>query len=215
MERDYSNNNLLNRSAKALDGGDERSFDNNFLLNRITIALENGGGGGKSAVESVNGQVGNVVLTANDLDAYTKEEADDKFIANDNVKTINGETIIGEGDITVGGSAPYVLGELTPDEDNENVFYLSEEDHRYLENNTPEKILVFGAYVLTNVLGEGLIPNYQAVVYGDGSKLYLTVSGDRFEMVEETTSGLKFQALTQAEYDALDEKDNNTIYFIQ
>lgn len=41
---------------------------------------QSGGGGGESgAVTSVNGQTGDVVLTANSLDVYTKSEADQKF----------------------------------------------------------------------------------------------------------------------------------------
>lgn len=112
----------------------------------------------------------------------------DFFVKNDNVKTINGETIIGEGDITVGGSAPYVLGELTPDEDDENVFYLSEEDESYLQNNKPEKIVV-SPYVLTNILDESVLPCYQAVSYEGDIKYILTVQSGTFIMAVEEGGG--------------------------
>lgn len=175
MDRKYDNNELLNDMAMKLGFVGTRVRDNNLLLNYIADNI----GGGSSGLTPE--EVEEILKTL----SYTKEEADDKFVATDNVKTINGETIIGEGDITVGGSAPYVLGELTPDEDDENVFYLSEEDQRYLENNKPEKIVVMDAYVLTNILSEGRSPSYQAVSYEDGIKYVFTVYDGIFKMAVE------------------------------
>lgn len=45
----------------------------------IANSSSSGGGGTGGAVDSVNGQTGTVVLTANDVDAYTKEESDGKY----------------------------------------------------------------------------------------------------------------------------------------
>lgn len=45
----------------------------------IANSSSSGGGGTVGAVDSVNGQTGTVVLTANDVDAYTKEESDGKY----------------------------------------------------------------------------------------------------------------------------------------
>lgn len=45
----------------------------------IANSSSSGGGGTGGAVDSVNGQTGTVVLTANDVNAYTKEESDGKY----------------------------------------------------------------------------------------------------------------------------------------
>ena len=72
------------------------------------------GTSGAGAVTSVNGQTGAVVLTADSLDAYTKYEVDEKFatkeqmsgkqdklVSGTNIKTINGNSVLGEGDIVI------------------------------------------------------------------------------------------------------------------
>lgn len=108
---------------------------------------QSGGGGGESgAVTSVNGQTGEVVLTASSLNAYTKTQTDDlingvRTIANDannkadavtsrvqdvetslegkqdtlvsgvNIKTVNGQSIVGEGDVVIEGTDSYTKTE--------------------------------------------------------------------------------------------------------
>lgn len=65
------------------------------------------------AVSSVNGKTGEVVITADSLNAYTKSEVDEKFatkeqmsgkqdtlVSGTNIKTINGNSILGSGNIT-------------------------------------------------------------------------------------------------------------------
>lgn len=76
------------------------------------------GTSGAVAVTSVNGQIGDVVLTADSLDVYTKSEADQKFatkeqmsgkqdklVSGTNIKTVNGESILGSGDIVIQSGA--------------------------------------------------------------------------------------------------------------
>ena len=66
------------------------------------------------AVSSVNGQTGDVVITATSLGAITKADADDTYasktkleekqdtlVSGTNIKTINGESILGEGNIEI------------------------------------------------------------------------------------------------------------------
>ena len=108
----------------------------------IGYSQSGGGGGEAGAVTSVNGQTGEVVLTANSLNAYTKTQTDDlingvRTIANDanskadavtsrvqnietslgnkqdtlvsgvNIKTVNGQSIVGEGDVVIEGTDSY------------------------------------------------------------------------------------------------------------
>ena len=73
---------------------------------------------GYNSVTSVNGQTGAVVLTADSLDAYTKYEVDEKFatkeqmsgkqdklVSGTNIKTVNGESILGSGNIVIQSGA--------------------------------------------------------------------------------------------------------------
>ena len=78
----------------------------------IGFSISSGGEGG--AVNSVNGQIGDVVITATSLGAITKADADtlyatksdlnskqDTLVSGTNIKTINGQSVIGEGNIEI------------------------------------------------------------------------------------------------------------------
>lgn len=80
----------------------------------IGFSISSGGG----AVNSVNGQTGDVVITATSLGAITKADADtlyatksdlnskqDTLVSGQNIKTINGQSVIGEGNIEIQQSA--------------------------------------------------------------------------------------------------------------
>ena len=80
---------------------------------------------GEGAVSSVNGQTGEVVITADSLNVYNKTEIDtalngkqaagdyatkeelatkqDSLISGHNIKTINGQNVLGQGDIAISG----------------------------------------------------------------------------------------------------------------
>lgn len=65
---------------------------------------------GEGAVSSVNGQTGDVVITADSLNVYNKTEIDtalngkqDSLVSGTNIKTINGNSILGEGNIEITG----------------------------------------------------------------------------------------------------------------
>lgn len=79
----------------------------------IGFSISSGGGEG-GAVSSVNGQTGDVVITATSLGAITKADADtlyatksdlnskqDTLVSGQNIKTINGQSVIGEGNIEI------------------------------------------------------------------------------------------------------------------
>lgn len=112
------------------------------------IGFQSGGGGGTGAVSSVNGQTGDVVLTAGSLNAYTKQEVNslvtaetverekkdsdlgamiaaetaareqaisqkqDTLVSGQNIKTINNQSLLGEGNIQIeGGGSSITLQE--------------------------------------------------------------------------------------------------------
>ena len=119
----------------------------NVIEQFATIGYSQSGGGGETgAVTSVNGQTGEVVLTASSLNAYTKTQTDElvngvRTIANDanskadavtsrvqnvetsledkqdtlvsgvNIKTVNGQSIVGEGDVVIEGTDSYTKTE--------------------------------------------------------------------------------------------------------
>ena len=59
----------------------------NIIETFASIGYNPGGGGGGGAVNSVNGKTGTVVLTANDVNAYTKTETDNKIAQSVPTKT--------------------------------------------------------------------------------------------------------------------------------
>lgn len=65
---------------------------------------------GEGAVSSVNGQTGEVVITADSLNVYNKTEIDtalngkqNSLVSGTTIKTINGNSILGEGNIEITG----------------------------------------------------------------------------------------------------------------
>ena len=76
---------------------------------------------GEGAVSSVNGQTGAVVITADSLNVYNKTEIDtalngkqDSLVSGTNIKTINGNSILGEGNIEItGGTADTTMSDTS------------------------------------------------------------------------------------------------------
>ena len=89
----------------------ERVTKDNIIEKFGAIGFSVSGGG---AVSSVNGKTGDVVITATSLGAITKADADtlyatttqlnskqDTLVSGQNIKTINGQSVIGEGNIEI------------------------------------------------------------------------------------------------------------------
>lgn len=161
-----------------------------------TIGFISGGGSSEGAVSSVNGQTGEVVITADSLNVYNKTEIDtalngkqgklsvgypltldtqnnlslapegyatkeelatkqDSLISGQNIKTINGQDVLGQGDIKISGGG-------TVDSE------LSETSENPVQNkvittalNGKQNSLVSGTTIKTingtSILGEGNI----------------------------------------------------------
>lgn len=121
----------------------------------------------------INGQWELIGSTEVDLSGYyTKEEADDKFLTEHQpLKTINGESIIGEGDLEIKGfSGDY--------------------------NDLINKPTILNHWF-------GTKEEYEAIVEKDENTIYHIEGGDSMWFG------------TQAQYDALTEKEKDVLYFIE
>lgn len=120
---------LFGQSYEKIRINDEPVTKENIVEKFATIGFTSGSGGG--AVDSVNGQTGTVIITASSIGAMTKETADatyqpigdyavkselsdlvtteqlntkqDTLVSGQNIKTINGQSVLGEGNIEIQG----------------------------------------------------------------------------------------------------------------
>ena len=77
-----------------VSGTNIKTINNTSLLGSGNITIS-----GSGAVDSVNGQTGTVVLSASDVGAQVT------LVSGSNIKTINNTSLLGSGNITIGGNA--------------------------------------------------------------------------------------------------------------
>lgn len=202
--------------------------------------------GGNPKVASINIQES--VATITNIDAIPKDYAtteqlnakQDTLVSGTNIKTINGESILGNGDITIEGgtSSSYTAGEGI-DISEENVISV---DSSALNIPTPQT----GEEGTTNnyIYSDSSDTSHRAVAYATigtvNQKLYLR--GRYWGMPNSTSVNLSISAIpeassnsngllsitdkskldtlqtewfgTQSQFDGIAEKDDNTLYFI-
>lgn len=104
------NNQLFGASLKNITiNGTQATRENIISLFDSVANSTNGGGGGEGgAVDSVNGQVGAVIITPQNIGTYTSQQIDSKLdekqnslISGTNIKTINNQSLLGEGNIEI------------------------------------------------------------------------------------------------------------------
>ena len=171
--------------------------------------------------QSILGE-GNIEISGGEVDLtnyYTKTESDGKFASKDeltavettlgnkqdtlvsgtNIKTINSQSILGEGNIEITGG----------DVDLTNYYTKTETDTKL---GTKQNTLVSGTNIKTingeSVLGEGnievTIPDATTATSGAMSAADKT----KLDSISNEWTG------TQSEYDALTTKEDNTIYYV-
>ena len=202
-------------------------------------------------VSSVNGMQGDVTITLQDLGGITQEELDSKgfitaipseYITQDELsvqledkvsenglKTINGETLIGEGDITIEGGGTDVI-ELTQDEYNElerngelqdTLYVITDVTHDYVTQDN-----------LKTINGESIVGEGNIIIKGGegGGTDVIELTQDEYNELERNESlqdafylltdvdnpqgNANVIELTQSEYDNLEEKVEGTLYVI-
>lgn len=110
-----------NAQEELVSGENIKTINGESILGEGNITISGGG-----AVDSVNGKTGVVVLDAEDVGAapqsttYTKAEVDAALaskqatlVSGTNIKTINGNSLVGSGNINVSATAANVINNLT------------------------------------------------------------------------------------------------------
>ena len=111
FKRSNNGDTLFSQLINKIQIGGTNVTKDTILDEFAKIGFTTGSGG---AVNSVNGQTGDVVITATSLGAITKADADtlyatttqlnskqDTLVSGQNIKTINGQSVIGEGNIEI------------------------------------------------------------------------------------------------------------------
>ena len=136
------------------------------------------------------------------------------------LKTINGESLVGPGDITIegGGGSVDLTNYYTKDESNERFQpvgeYLTSIPEEYVtEGELNSKGYLTEHQPLKTINGESLVGPGNITIEGGGSA-DLTNYYNRSEVDNLVNERARIVSLTQAEYDALEIKDENTIYNI-
>ena len=135
------------------------------------------------------------------------------------LKTINGESLVGSGNITIEGGGSADLTNYYTKAESDGRFqpvgeYLTSIPEEYVtETELNSKGYLTEHQPLKTINGESLVGSGNITIEGGGSA-DLTNYYTRGEVDNLVAERARIVSLTQAEYDALDIKDENTIYNI-
>ena len=180
----------------------------------------------------------NKFVTASDKSTWSGKQ--DALVSGTNIKTINNESILGSGNITIqGGGSSYTAGDniditndvISVDIDDEKKVIASalvelhndKADKNQLNNYQLKGDYQTGTQVDTKIATA--VANYRTeaeainVEHTSSAALNdldarLTAAVTRITALETALGGMTLVSLTQAQYEALTVKDNNTLYII-
>ena len=161
-------------------------------------------------------------LTSIPEEYITEGELDSKGYLTEHqpLKTINGESLVGPGDITIEGGSSADLTNYYTKAESDGRFqpvgeYLTSIPEEYVtEGELNSKGYLTEHQPLKTINGESLVGPGNITIEGGGGSVDLTNYYNRGEVDNLVAERARIVSLTQAEYDALDIKDENTIYNI-
>lgn len=136
------------------------------------------------------------------------------------LKTINGESLVGPGNITIEGGSSADLTNYYTKAESDGRFqpvgeYLTSIPEEYVtDSELNSKGYLTEHQPLKTINGESLVGPGNITITGGGGSADLTNYYTRGEVDNLVAERARIVSLTQAEYDALDIKDENTIYNI-
>lgn len=109
----YATTEALNGKQEKLTSGDNiKTINGQSILGKGNITIEGGNGNGNANIVELTQAEYDVLVTNGDVDEETMYLITDSV---SNIKTINGESLIGDGDITIEGGSTNII-ELTQEE---------------------------------------------------------------------------------------------------
>ena len=170
----------------------------------------------------------NKFVTASDKTTWSGKQ--DALVSGTNIKTINNESILGSGNITIqGGGSSYTAGEgiditndvISVDIDDEKKVIASalvELHNDKADKDQLNNYQLKGDY-LTNAQADTKIESYarseaEAINVEKVDAAAFNDLDARVTALETALGGMTLVSLTQAQYEALTVKDNNTLYII-
>jgi hypothetical protein len=198
----------------------DKAKNSPLFIPRNTITTitntNNSGGGNGIDVDELNKYLADYVTeeelkNKNYATITALSDKQDKLVSGDNIKTINGTSILGEGNITIQGEGGNIdLSEYITKTELDKKGYLTSIPSEYIT----ETELNNKGYATT----EALNGKQEKLTSGDNIK---TINGQSIlgegNITIEGGNGngnANIVELTQDEYDNLEEKDENTIYVI-
>lgn len=187
-----------------------------------------GGGGGSTYtagdginitndVISVTGKVDTTAFTAHTADTVIHVTSDEKaawnnkqdvLVSGTNIKTINGETLLGEGNITIEGGSG---GGMTEDDELLLSTALTDLNDRKIDaSEVKANYQKKGDYATKNYVTTALEP-YETKLDGINTE---EVTAYALNDLNNRFGGLSLSKITESEYAALTTKDENTLYIV-